>query len=53
MQILESVIIPSSISIILHIMRTSNSMMMLEIIASLWRENSSRDLKTELVVRTV
>ena len=25
----------------------------LEIIASLWRENSSRDLKTELFVRTV
>ena len=26
---------------------------MLEIIASLWRENPSRDLKTELFVRTV
>ena len=26
---------------------------LLEIIASLWRENPSRDLKTELFVRTV
>ena len=27
--------------------------LLLEIIASLWRENPSRDLKTELFVRTV